>query len=330
MKNWENKIKDKFGLGTAPIGNLFKDVSDEQACETIETAWNEGVRYFDTAPLYGAGLAELRLGKVLSKYNRDDYLLSTKVGRVILEETEDKEGLYADGRKNKVVTKYTEDATKRSIEQSLERLQTDRIDFIYVHDLSPDYFGDEWVGKFEEARKGAFRVLEQLQSEGVIGGWGLGVNTTMPIELISSLKEFTPSISLSATQYTLLQHEQALRSMMPRAEENGMSIVVGAPFSSGALLGGDHFNYDKVPFEIKSRVQQLNKIAEHHDVSLSAAALQFVSAHPAVAAVIPGSTHPDRIKEDIDAMKENIPEAFWEELIKDGLVSSEAPLPITK
>ncbi|WLV24883.1 aldo/keto reductase [Aciduricibacillus chroicocephali] len=327
MKNWQNVIKGKFGMGTAPLGNMFKDVPDEQAYETIETAWNEGVRYFDTAPLYGAGLAELRLGKVLSQYSRNDYLLSTKVGRVILDETEEKEGLYADGRKNKVVTNYTEDATKRSIEQSLKRLQTDRIDFVYVHDLSPDYFGDEWVAKFDEARKGAFHVLDQLQDEGVIGGWGLGVNTTIPIELALSMEDVNPSISLSATQYTLLQHEQALQSMMPRAVDNNMGIVVGAPFSSGALLGGDHFNYEKVPPNVKSKIKQLTEIANHHDVSLSAAALQFATAHPAVAAVIPGSTHPNRIKEDIHAMEEKIPEAFWKDLIEKKLISSRAPLP---
>lgn len=327
MKAINEMLKNKVGLGTAPLGNLFRDVPEEEAQATIQAAWSAGVRYFDTAPFYGAGLAELRLGEFLSKQNRDEYVISTKVGRVIEEEVEEKEGLFEYGRKNKVVTDYTAEATHRSIKQSLERLQTDRLDVIFVHDLSPDFHGDDWIAKFEEARTGAFKVLAQLQEEGVIQGWGLGVNTTIPIELALQLEEFEPTISLQATQYTLLDHRDALRRLMPDAEAQGMAIVIGAPFSSGALLGGENYNYGEIPPEIKAKIKQLEDVAKRHSVSLKAAALQFSTANSAVAAVIPGSTRPERIQEDLDAMNETIPVAFWQELIEKDLIASDAPLP---
>lgn len=327
MNDSKQLLKDKIGLGTAPLGNMFRNVPEAEAIETIQTAWDQGIRYFDTAPFYGAGLAELRLGKVLSKYDRDDYVISTKVGRYLTDEEEDKEGLYEEGRKNKVITDYTEEATRRSIEQSLERLQTDRIDFVFVHDLSPDFHGDEWIAKFDEARKGAFRVLSLLRDEGVIKGWGLGVNTTIPIEVAMELEETQPDLCLSATQYTLLQHKKALQRMLPTAQERGVGIVVGGAFNSGALLGGPYFDYKEASAEIKERVKQFEEIAQRHDVSLKAAALQFSTAHPAVAAVIPGSTRPERIKEDLAAMKADIPEAFWQELLDKELISPDAPLP---
>ncbi|ARI75680.1 aldo/keto reductase [Halobacillus mangrovi] len=328
MKSLEDALKHRVGLGTAPLGNMFRAVPEEEAQTTIQTAWDQGVRYFDTAPFYGAGLAEMRLGEVLSHYDRDEYVLSTKVGRYITEETEEKEGLFEDARANKVITDYTEDATKRSIEQSLERLKTDRLDMVFVHDVSPDFHGDEWIAKFDEARKGAFRVLSQLREEGVIRGWGLGVNTTEPIELAMELEETRPDVCLSATQYTLLNHDRALERMMKSAEEKDVDIVVGSPYNSGVLLGGDHYNYAKAGSDIISRVNQLKEIGQKYDVPLKAAALQFSIAHPAVKSVIPGSTRPDRIKEDLEMIQRDIPKEFWEELVNRGFVSEHAPLPV--
>jgi D-threo-aldose 1-dehydrogenase len=329
MKPFEQALKHQVGLGTAPLGNMFREVPEDEALTTIQTAWDQGIRYFDTAPFYGAGLAEMRLGNVLSKYNRDDYVLSTKVGRYVTDDTEDKEGLFQYARNNKVITDYTEDATKRSIEQSLERLRTDRLDFVFVHDVSPDFHGDEWIGKFEEARKGAFRVLTRLREEGVIKSWGLGVNTTEPIEIAMDLEEFRPDICLSATQYTLLQHDRALQRMMKTAEEKDVAIVVGAPYNSGVLLGGDHYNYEKADGDIIAKVNQLKEISNRYDVPLKAAALQFSTSHPAVKSVIPGSTRPDRIKEDIEMIQRDIPKAFWDELLQKGFISPNAPLPST-
>ncbi|TWT25281.1 aldo/keto reductase [Planomicrobium sp. CPCC 101110] len=326
MKN-NVTVKNKLGLGTAPLGNMFRDVPEEEAMETIQSAWNEGIRYFDTAPFYGAGLAELRLGEILSSYNRDEFLLSSKVGRIILDEEEEKEGLFEYGRKNKIATDYTEDGTLKSIEDSLKRLKTDRLDMVFVHDLSPDFLGDEWITKFDEARKGAFKVLDRLRDEGVIRAWGLGVNTTTPIEVALELEEAHPDLSLSATQYTLLQHERALERMMPLAQKQDGGLVIGGAFNSGALFGGDYFDYKEITPDLKKRVERFTDVAKNHGVNLKDAALQFSTAHPAVKAVVTGSTRPDRIKEDLAAMQATIPAAFWEELVEAGLVSPKAVLP---
>ncbi|WP_026690370.1 aldo/keto reductase [Alteribacter aurantiacus] len=327
MSDLKQNINKGIGLGTAPLGNMFRNVSDEEALATIQTAWDEGIRYFDTAPFYGFGLSEIRLGEVLSNYERSDFILSSKVGRIILNEEEQKSGLFEHGRKNKMLTDYTRDGTLRSIEDSLKRLKTDHLDMVFVHDISPDFLGDEWTAKFEEAQNGAFPVLDELREEGVIKSWGLGVNTTEPIERLIKLDEVQPDLCLSATQYTLMQHEQALDKMMPLAEKKGMGFVIGSPYNSGALLGGDYFDYGEITEEKKKQVRELTEIADKHDVSLKAAALQYSSAHPAVEAVIPGSTRTSRIKEDLSALEERIPHAFWEELISKGLVSEKAPLP---
>ncbi|WP_221563457.1 aldo/keto reductase [Alkalihalobacillus sp. TS-13] len=321
-------IKGKIGLGTAPLGNMFRDAPEEEALETINTAWEQGVRYFDTAPFYGAGLAESRLGEVLSKHDRGDYVLSTKVGRVISDEMEDKEGLFEYGRKNKIIEDYSEDGTLRSIEQSLERLKTDRLDFVYVHDISPDFHGDDWVTKFDTARKGAFRTLTRLREEGVIKSWGLGVNRTEPIEMAIELEETIPDLCLQATRYTLMDHEHALRKLMLSALEKKIGIVVGAPYSSGVLVGGSHFEYQKAPDEIVSKAQKIQELASKYQVSVKSVALQFSMAHPAVAAVIPGTTRPEHVREDIAAAQEVIPSEFWHELREQNLVSPVAPLPI--
>ncbi|GEL06609.1 aldo/keto reductase [Salisediminibacterium halotolerans] len=324
------KQTGKLGFGTAPLGNMFRDIPEDEARATVAEAWKNGIRYFDTAPLYGAGLAEIRLGDALSDYPRDEFVLSTKVGRVIENETEEKQGLFADGRKNKVTDDYTAEGTLRSIEQSLERLQTDRLDYVYVHDISQDFQGDEWIAKFEEARTGAFHELTRLKEEGVITDWGIGVNTTEPIEIALDLAEASPGINLQATRYTLLDHEHALQRLMPKAEEQGSGIVIGAPYGSGIIAGGSHYKYKDASSEVTSQVEQLNQIAERHNVSLIAAALQFSAAHPAVTAVIPGTTRPERIKQNNEALQANIPAAFWHELLDQKLISDKAPLPSTK
>lgn len=320
-------LQTTIGLGTAPLGNMFREIPDEEAAATLQAAWDEGIRYFDTAPFYGSGLAESRLGEMLAAHDRTAYTLSSKVGRYILDEQEKKSGLFANARKNKVVTDYTADATLRSVEQSLERLRTDRLDFVFIHDISRDFHGDEWISRFDEARTGAFRALTRLREEGVINAWGIGVNTTEPIELALEMEETRPNLCLTATQYTVLQHQRALERMMPSAAAKGVGIVVGAPYNSGALLGGDHFDYGDIPTEVTHRVQQIGQTAESHGVSLKAAALQFSTAHPATVAVLPGSSRPQRIAEDTAALQETIPTVFWNELLQRELISAEAPLP---
>ncbi|MEB2264242.1 aldo/keto reductase [Priestia megaterium] len=329
-------LQGKLGFGTAPLGNMYRNIPEEEAIATVDAAWESGIRYFDAAPLYGAGLAEIRLGEALSKRNRDEYVLSTKVGRVISDELEDtssrdmgeKGGLFEFGRKNKIINDYSADATLRSIEQSLNRLKTDRLDFVYIHDVAQDFYGDEWVGQFESARTGAFRVLTRLREEGVIKGWGLGVNRVEPIEIMLELEEAKPDVSLLAGRYTLLDHESALQRVMPEAVKHNMDIVVGGPYSSGVLAGGTHFEYQKASSDIMAKVEKIKAIADRHQISIKAAAVQFSLANPAVAAVIPGASRPERIAEDKAALNTVIPAAFWEEMREQKLVAPHAPLPI--
>ncbi|MET3685811.1 D-threo-aldose 1-dehydrogenase [Priestia megaterium] len=329
-------LQGKLGFGTAPLGNMYRNIPEEEAIATVDAAWESGIRYFDAAPLYGAGLAEMRLGEALSKRNRDEYVLSTKVGRVISDELEDtssrdmgeKGGLFEFGRKNKIINDYSADATLRSIEQSLKRLKTDRLDYVYIHDVAQDFYGDEWVGQFESARTGAFRVLTRLREEGVIKGWGLGVNRVEPIEIMLELEEAKPDVSLLAGRYTLLDHERALQRVMPEAVKHNMDIVVGGPYSSGVLAGGTHFEYQKASSDIMEKVEKIKAIADRHQISIKAAAVQFSLANPAVAAVIPGASRPERIAEDKAALNTVIPAAFWEEMREQKLVAPHAPLPI--
>lgn len=329
-------LPGKLGFGTAPLGNMFRDIPEAEARATVDAAWNDGIRYFDNAPFYGAGLAEIRMGDALAGKPRDEYVISTKVGRLVLDEVEDisardngeKGDVFKHGRPNKVVNDYSHDATLRSIEDSLKRLKTDRIEIAWVHDIAQDFYGDEWLAMFESARKGAFRALDRLRDEGVIQAWGLGVNRVEPIELLLDLDGPRPDGFLLAGRYTLLDHSRALQRVMPKVAERGLGIVVGGPYSSGALVGGPNFEYAPASAQILDKVARIKAIADHHGISMKAAGLQFSLAHPAVAAVIPGASKPGRIAEDRAAFDEAIPADFWRKLRSEALVHPEAPLPI--
>jgi D-threo-aldose 1-dehydrogenase len=328
-------LKTQIGFGTAPLGNMFRDIPEAEAEATLEAAWNDGIRYFDTAPFYGAGLAESRMGKLLAQRPRNEYVISTKVGRVILDELEDpsnreqgeKAGVFQHGRANKVLNDYSEAGTLRSIEDSLKRLRTDHVEIVFVHDVAQDFYGDEWLGVFESARKGAFKALDRLRDEGVIGAWGLGVNKVEPIEVLMALEGPRPDGFLLAGRYTLLDHALALQRVMPRVAEKGLGIVVGGPYSSGALVGGPNFEYAPATPAILDKVRRIKAIADRYGVSMKSAGLQFSLANPAVTAVIPGASQPSRIAEDRAALAASVPGDFWRELRQAGLVHPEAPLP---
>lgn len=328
-------LPSKLGFGAAPLGNMFRDIPEAEARATVEAAWTDGIRYYDNAPFYGAGLAEIRMGEALAGKPRGEYAISTKVGRIILDELEDvsardlgeKGDVFKYGRPNKIVNDYSADATLRSIEDSLKRLKTDYIDIAFVHDVAQDFYGDEWLDVFETARKGAFRALDRLRDEGVIKAWGLGVNRVEPIELLLELQEPRPDGFLLAGRYTLLDHDRALQRVMPTVSERGLGIVVGGPYSSGALVGGPNFEYAPVTSPMKEKIARIKAIADRYGISMKAAGLQFSLANPAVAAVIPGASQPSRIAEDRAALQETVPADFWQELREGGLVSSAAPLP---
>ncbi|MEV7403417.1 aldo/keto reductase [Streptomyces sp. NPDC091267] len=328
-------LPGRIGFGTAPLGNMFRAIPEDEAAATVQAAWDQGIRYFDTAPLYGAGLAEIRLGDVLAQQPRDEFVLSTKVGRVILDEVEDpasrelgeKGALFEHGRPNRIVNDYSADATLRSIEDSLKRLRTDRLDIVWVHDVAQDFYGDEWVNVYESARTGAFRALSRLREEGVIKAWGLGVNKVEPLEMTLDLDEPHPDAFLLAGRYTLLDHGRALQRLLPAAAAQDVDIVVGGPYSSGILAGGNHFEYAEAPADIVEKVNLIKALAQQNGIGIKAAALQFVLAHPAVAAVIPGATRPSRIAEDLGALAQDVPDTFWAALREQAVISRDAPVP---
>lgn len=327
-------LPSRLGFGAAPLGNMFRAIPEEEALATVEAAWNDGIRYFDNAPFYGAGLAEIRMGEALAGKPRGEYVISTKIGRLVLDEIEDvsesgfgENGVFKYGRSNKVVNDYSADATLRSIEGSLERLKTDRIELVWVHDIAQDFYGDEWLSVFESARTGAFRALDRLRDEGVIKAWGLGVNRVEPIELLLDLNEPRPDGFLLAGRYSLLDHDRALQRAMPAVAERGLGIVVGGPYSSGALVGGPNFEYAPATPQILDKVARIKAIAGRHGVSMKAAGLHFALANPAVAGVIPGASRPERIFEDRAAFEEHVPVDFWQDLRQAGLINPVAPIP---
>ena len=328
-------LPGKLGFGTAPLGNMFRDIPEAEARATVDAAWNDGIRYFDNAPFYGAGLAEIRMGEALADKPRDAYVISTKVGRLVLDEIEDvsardlgeKGDVFKYGRPNRIVNDYSYDATLRSLDDSLTRLKTDRIEIAWVHDIAQDFYGDEWLSMFESARTGAFKALDRLRDEGAIKAWELGVNRVEPIELLLDLEGPRPDGFLLAGRYTLLDHSRALQRVMPRVAERGLGIVVGGPYSSGALVGGPNFEYAPATPHILAKVARIKALADRHGISMKAAGLQFVLANPAVAAVIPGASRPQRIAEDRAALHETVPADFWRDLRSAGLVAPDAPLP---
>lgn len=326
-------VPTRLGFGTAPLGNMYRNIPEQEALDTVEAAWQQGIRYFDAAPMYGAGLAEIRLGTALQQHRRDDYVLSTKVGRLILDEREDttqrdlgeKGGLFEHGLPNKIVYDYTADGTLRAIEASLARLKTDRLDIVWIHDPARDFHGEGWRDVFDIAMNGAAKALTRLREEGVISAWGLGVNRVEPCEM--ALQQADPDGFLIAGRYTLLDHADALRTLMPASTARGLGIVVGGPYNSGILAGGTHYEYQQATPDILARVDALREVCAEFNVDIRAAALQFSLAHPAVAAVIPGASQPSRIAENLALVDAAIPAAFWQALRTRGLVAVDAPLP---
>jgi D-threo-aldose 1-dehydrogenase len=324
-----------LGFGAAPLGNMFRNIPDAEAAATVSASWEAGTRFFDTAPFYGAGLSEIRLGKELAKHKRSEYVLASKVGRIILDDIEqdvqtfgEKGDVFKHGRRNKVVTDYTEEGTVRSIEGSLKRLGIDHLDFVWIHDLARDFLGDDWVRMFDVAHRGAMVALTKLREQKVIKAWGLGVNRVEACELLLDMTETHPDAFLLAGRYTLLDHELALQRLMPACEAKKVDIVVGGPYSSGVLAGGLHFEYAPASPAILAKVEKIKGLCEEFEIPIKAAALHFSLAHPASAAVIPGASKPERIAEDHAAMNTLVADEFWKELRKQQLVSPLAPLPI--
>lgn len=323
----------ELGFGTAPLGNLYRAISDADAQAILDLSWDSGVRYFDTAPLYGLGLSETRLNPMLRGKDRDSYVLSSKVGRILTvtkPEERDGFGKWFDVPARREIYDYTYDGVLRSLEFSLERLGVDRIDILYGHDLDVFNHGSQEVldAKLQEFLDGGHKALVELREQGVIKAFGLGVNEWQPSQWL--VENGDPDIMLLAGRYTLLEQD-ALTSFLPLCEARGVGVVIGGPFNSGILATGPRpgafYNYDPAPDEILRRVARIEAVCEAHKVRLVDAAFQFPLCHPAVVSVIPGGQSEAEMRSNLEAARAQIPADLWQELKAEGLMSAEAPLP---
>jgi D-threo-aldose 1-dehydrogenase len=323
----------KFGLGGVPLGNEFEPVTDEIACRTLEAAWEAGVRYYDTSPWYGLGLCERRFGAMLHRKDRDSYWLSSKVGKLLKASPRNdaKSNFPFTPSPNNVVFDYTADGVRRSIEDSLQRLGVSRLDIVFVHDIAPDnqLLPTPWEQQFEIALKGAFPALSQMRAEGIISHWGVGVNTPQPI--LRVMREADPDVCLLASQYSLIDHANALNEVFPEARKRNVRFVVGSALNAGFLSGSPRFNYGKTAWDIaRERLDKRDRllaIAARFGVDLHAAAMQFSAAPDVAAALIVGARSEEEILADVSAMQTTIPPAFWAELKGQGLIEQSAPTP---
>ncbi|GAA3870904.1 aldo/keto reductase [Streptomyces lacrimifluminis] len=306
-----------LAFGAAAIGNLFTEVTEEEAHDAVSAAWGAGIRYFDTAPHYGIGLSERRLGAALREHPRSAYTISTKVGRR-LEPTEvpagdDLANGFAVPATHHRVWDFSADGVRRTLEASLERLGVDHVDVVYLHD--PDDHA-------EEAFREAYPALEKLRSEGVVRAIGAGMNQA---EMLTRfVRDTDVDVVLCAGRYTLLD-QSALTELLPAAVERGTSVVIGGAFNSGLLADprpGSTYNYATVSGELLDRALRMKSVADHHGITLRSAALAFCAAHPAVAGVLVGTRSAAEVRDCAEQFAVPVPEAFWQELRDTGLLST--------
>ncbi|MGI9652260.1 aldo/keto reductase [Chryseobacterium sp. RLHN22] len=328
MNNQVLRDQHAVGLGGVAIGTAFENLTDEQSQNILETAWNEGIRYYDTSPWYGLTKSERRFGDFLQHKNRADFVFSTKIGRLFTEVPESevpptmwKAPLSYDFRHD-----YSEDAIKRSIEESLKRTSLGYIDIVYVHDLSEDQVGDRYPYFLEQAKKGAFKTLSKLRDEGIIKAWGMGVNKIEPI--LDCIEYADPDICLSATQYSILEHEDAVDRLLPAVKKANVKLVSGAGYNSGFIAGRERYNYkDVIPKEMAEKRSKLIEIGKEFDVNIIHAALQFVLAADEFVSIIPGASTPSQVRDNVQGWKSNIPAEFWAKLVEEKIIYEKAQTP---
>ena len=316
----------ELGLGCATLGGSRIAVSRQQAEAIVGAAWAAGVSYIDAAPYYGVGQAERCVGDAMRWVPRDEWVLSTKVGRLLrprrtaVEDTDRRDPLPFDP-----VYDYSYDGVMRSFEDSLQRLGLARIDILYVHDIGAMQHGREaHPGLMRALRDGGYRALEELRAAGTVRAIGIGVNEREV--LLEALEWGEWDAFLLAGRYTLLE-QAPLDDLLPKCEKAGTSIVVGGPLNSGILAGRDTWNYKAAPREIVARVNAVEAVCERHRVPLAAAALQFPLAHPAVAAIIPGPRNVEEFHANVRLLRHPIPAALWADLRAAGLLHPHAPTP---
>ncbi len=323
----------ELGMGTAPLGNLYRAVDEDEANATLEKSWEIGCRYFDTAPLYGLGLAETRMNRFLKGKPRDEYVLSTKAGRIMEVCTPENRtgiGKFFDTPTRREIFDYTYNGIMRSFEASLERVGVDRVDILYCHDL--DEFNQGSV-EVLEARRADFlasgiRAMTMLRDQGVVTAIGAGVNEWQAAQTL--LEQCDMDLFLLAGRYTLLEQE-ALDSFLPMCEDRGVGIVLGGPYNSGILATGaregSFYNYDPAPADIIERVKRIEAVCARHDTKLIEAALRFPLHHPCVVTTIPGAQAVNEVENNDANIAVDIPTALWADLKAEGLMREDAPTP---
>ncbi len=322
----------QMGFGGAPLGNLYETFTDARSAETVDKAFEAGIRYFDTAPFYGHGLGEHRMGTALRAKPRAEAVISTKIGR-LLEPADPQHldtGVFRDTLPFRPRFDYGYDGTMRSFEDSLQRLGTDRIEILLAHDVDVWTHGTQeaCAARIDELMAGGYRAMRALRDEGVVGAIGAGVNEWPVCETLAERGDF--DCFLLAGRYTLLEQE-ALDSLLPLCERRGIGIIIGGPLNSGILASGAvegaYYDYAPAPPEILDRVGRLEAVCRRHDVPLATAALQFPLHHPAVAAIIPGCRAPAEVARNIESFSKAVPADLWAELKAEGLVRQDAPSP---
>lgn len=323
----------EIGFGSAPLGNLYRAIDEATADATLSAAWDAGIRYYDTAPQYGLGLAERRIGRFLRERPREDYVLSTKIGRLLHLCPPDERfgiGKFIDVPSRRVDYDYSYDGVMRSLDFSLERLGLDRIDIVYAHDLDVFTHGsvelrDHYIQEF---MGGGYRALLELRDQGVIKAFGAGVNEWQACQILAERGDF--DIFLLAGRYSLLEQE-ALESFLPMCEARGIGIALGGVYNSGILatgpVKGAMYNYSPAPADILGRVKAIEGVCRDHGVRLVDAALRFPLAHPVAVTALLGFQHPDQVRQNLAGLNAIIPPALWTDLKSKHLIRVDAPVP---
>ncbi len=321
----------ELGFGSAPLGNLYRAIGDEEAHEVLTTAWETGCRYFDTAPLYGLGLAETRLNRFLRNKPRDSYVLSTKVGRLLrVCPPQERSGIgkFFETPSRKEHYDYSYDGVMRSLEASFERLGVDRIDILYAHDLCVSTHGSKAASdaRVDELMASGYDALLSLRDQGVVKAIGGGINEWEVCQALAERGDF--DLFLLPGRYTLLEQD-SLESFLPLCQARGIGVVLGGPYNSGILASGPRpgafYNYEVAPAAIVEKVKQIEAVCQSHDVEMITAALQFPLLNPNVISVIPGGQSVAEVESNRAILDKAVPPALWADLKAAGLMRADAP-----
>ena len=320
-----------LGFGSAPLGDIYEYLDDEMAVTAVETAAQLGVTFFDTAPLYGQGIAEHRVGTGLRRAKLKEYILSTKIGRILkpAPHGRTKTSRFIGGLEFDIVHDYSYDGVMQSFDNSLMRLGLPKIDILLIHDADPWAHGpEEGPKKYQEAMTGAYRALDQLRSDGTIKAIGFGTND--PIYAAKFLRDGDFDCFLLAGRYSLLE-QPALNEVLPLAISKNVGVILGGVFNSGVLATGavnrSKYNYAPASENILEKARKIEAVCQSYSVPLSAAAMLFCLGHPQVSSLALGAVSPDEVASNISAIKTTIPNSLWSDLKTEGLLDASAPTP---